>query len=243
MTLYYIIALDWTDKNIFILHHTILYLSLVVSPSWSNNLTSESKIVCDTGLSWMIEGQCHIYYFHQNTNPIHCCECSWIPHPWIAANLLKNCNDHVLTWFFNFLWPSDTIWQHKYESILAQVMACMTAPSHYLNQCSLLISETLWLSPETRFLSSAQATVLFNEFEKYMLSITTILPRGQWIDSIESWIVVAVVKSGSHVVIECHKWLAQGVYKSKLLIWDRGYPAKMALSAMCKPFWQDTVEI
>ena len=36
----------------------------------------------------------------------------------------------------NSLWPSDTIWRHKTRSTLAQVMACcLTAPSHYLNQC------------------------------------------------------------------------------------------------------------
>ena len=40
------------------------------------------------------------------------------------------------------LWPSDTIWRHKYGSTLAQVMACcLTAPSHYLNQCWLIISK------------------------------------------------------------------------------------------------------
>ena len=43
---------------------------------------------------------------------------------------------------FNSLWPSDAIWQHRCGSTLAQVMACcMTAPSHYLNQCWLIISK------------------------------------------------------------------------------------------------------
>ena len=36
----------------------------------------------------------------------------------------------------NSLWSSDAIWQHRSGSPLAQVMACcLTAPSHYLNQC------------------------------------------------------------------------------------------------------------
>ena len=41
-------------------------------------------------------------------------------------------------------------WQRS-ESILAQVMACcLTAPSHYLNQCLLIISHhVLWHSPQT----------------------------------------------------------------------------------------------
>ena len=36
----------------------------------------------------------------------------------------------------NTLWPSDVIWRYRTGSTLAQVMACcLTAPSHYLNQC------------------------------------------------------------------------------------------------------------
>ena len=47
----------------------------------------------------------------------------------------------------NSFWPSDTIWQQRSVSTLAQVMACcLTAPSHYLNQCWLIISEVQWLS-------------------------------------------------------------------------------------------------
>ena len=38
--------------------------------------------------------------------------------------------------YFDSLWPSDTIWRQRSGSTLAQVMACcLTAPSHYLNQC------------------------------------------------------------------------------------------------------------
>ena len=37
----------------------------------------------------------------------------------------------------NSLWPSDAIWWQRSGSTMAQVMACcLTAPSHYLNQCS-----------------------------------------------------------------------------------------------------------
>ena len=42
-------------------------------------------------------------------------------------------------------------------STLAQVMACcLTAPSHYLNQCRLIICEVSWHSPEGNFTGSAQ---------------------------------------------------------------------------------------
>ena len=43
---------------------------------------------------------------------------------------------------FNSLWPSDAIWRQGSGSTLAQVMACcLMAPSHYLNQCWLIICE------------------------------------------------------------------------------------------------------
>ena len=45
--------------------------------------------------------------------------------------------------------PSDTICRHKSGSTLAQVMACcLKSPSHYLNQCWLIISKVLWHSSE-----------------------------------------------------------------------------------------------
>ena len=48
---------------------------------------------------------------------------------------------------FNSLRPSDAIWRHRSGSTLAQVMACcLTAPSHYLNQCWLIISKVEWHS-------------------------------------------------------------------------------------------------
>ena len=42
---------------------------------------------------------------------------------------------------YNSLRPSDTIWRHRSMSTLAQIMVCcLTAPSHYLNQCWLIKS-------------------------------------------------------------------------------------------------------
>ena len=52
----------------------------------------------------------------------------------------------------NTLRPSDTIWWHRIWSTLGQVMACcLTAPSHYLNQCWLIISEVKWPSTKGNF--------------------------------------------------------------------------------------------
>ena len=47
----------------------------------------------------------------------------------------------------NLLWPSDAMWPWRSWPTLGQVMACcLTAPSHYLNQCWLTINEVLWHS-------------------------------------------------------------------------------------------------
>ena len=68
----------------------------------------------------------------------------------------------------NSLWPSDVIWRQGSRSTLAQVMACcLTAPSHYLNQCWLMITEVLWHSPDSNFTENAWDIYHWNEFEIY----------------------------------------------------------------------------
>ena len=78
--------------------------------------------------------------------------------PNFKSNLDQNTNFHSKNAFemlsptccpfclgLNSLWPSDFIWWHRSRSTLAQVMAwCLMAPSHYLNQCWLLISVVKW---------------------------------------------------------------------------------------------------
>ena len=62
----------------------------------------------------------------------------------------------VIKCTINSLWPSDAIWRQRTGSTLAQVMACcLMAPSHYLNQCWLIISEVLRHSPEGNFTGNA----------------------------------------------------------------------------------------
>ena len=69
----------------------------------------------------------------------------------LCAPCISRNYDHI-----NSLWPTDTIWQHRSRSTLAQVMACcLTAPSHYLNQCWLIISKMLRHSPEGNFAGNA----------------------------------------------------------------------------------------
>ena len=66
----------------------------------------------------------------------------------------------------NSLWPSYAMWQHKSVSTMAQTMACcLKTPTHYLNQCWLLINEVLWPSFESNFSVNAHVTILYNEFE------------------------------------------------------------------------------
>ena len=66
----------------------------------------------------------------------------------------------IVVLLFNSLRPSDAIWRHRSGSTLAQVMACcLTAPSHYLNQCWLIISKVLWHSSEGNFIRDTSATI------------------------------------------------------------------------------------
>ena len=53
----------------------------------------------------------------------------------------------ISTLRFNLWWPSDAIWRQRSGPTFAQVMSCcLRAPSHYLNQCWLIISEIQWHS-------------------------------------------------------------------------------------------------
>ena len=66
----------------------------------------------------------------------------------------------------NSLGPSDAIWQQRSGSTLAQVMACcLTAPSHYLNQCWLIISKAEWHSSKGKFTRDNSAINHWNYLE------------------------------------------------------------------------------
>ena len=57
-------------------------------------------------------------------------------------------------------WPSDTVWRQRSGSTLAQVMACcLMAPSQYLNQCWLIISDVQWHSYEDNFTRDASPSI------------------------------------------------------------------------------------
>ena len=77
----------------------------------------------------------------------------------------------------NSLWPSDVIWRQGSNSTLAQVMACcLTAPSHYLNQCWLINSKVQWHSSEDNFTKDASGTITEISFKIPYLKFRSNLP-------------------------------------------------------------------
>ena len=73
---------------------------------------------------------------------IHHCNCEKTNPPMTMK--LMACQPPVVS-VFNPLWSSDAMWWHRSGSTLVQVMACcLMAPSHYLNQCWLLIRKVQW---------------------------------------------------------------------------------------------------
>ena len=59
----------------------------------------------------------------------------------------------IISWTnINSLWPNDAIWGHRSASTLSQVMACcLTAPSHHLDQCWLIIRKIQLHSSDGNF--------------------------------------------------------------------------------------------
>ena len=84
----------------------------------------------------------------------------------------------------NSLWPSDAIWSHT-MLILVLVMACnLTAPSHYLIQYCLFISDAMW------HMSIVMKTVKTRVpwYENWWFNITTLCPRRQWVKNFP-WVI------------------------------------------------------
>ena len=71
----------------------------------------------------------------------------------------------------NSLWPSDGISRHRSGlTVAAEVMArCLTASSHYLNQCWFINHGVLWHGPESKFIGS---TVFKNSIHILIWKIT-----------------------------------------------------------------------
>ena len=80
----------------------------------------------------------------------------------------------TMIWFTVAMW---CIWLHRYASSMGQVIACcLSATSHYLPQCQLMITGVLYHSLEINL-----QVFNINNFEKYTHVIISISPRGQWV--------------------------------------------------------------
>ena len=58
---------------------------------------------------------------------------------------------------------------------------CLTASSHYLNQCCLIIRKVQWYSSEDDSTSNISAINHSNNLEHYLYKIPLKSPRGQWV--------------------------------------------------------------
>ena len=73
----------------------------------------------------------------------------------------------------------NSIWWHKTGSTLVQAMACcLMAPSHYLNQCWLIISDVQWQSPEGNFTEIHQPPTTKFSFKINHLKLHSSLPEA-----------------------------------------------------------------
>ena len=95
-------------------------------------------------------------------------------------NVINALKQNVLDMYthVNSLWHSDAIWQLRSGSTLAQLMVCcLTAPSHYLNQCWLIN----WLRGMHLRASSQEVpkNSICNLNEKFTL-LKYFYPRDKW---------------------------------------------------------------
>ena len=91
-------------------------------------------------------------------------------------------DDNEANMLVNSLWPCDVIWRHWSRLTLAQGMACcLTASSHYLNQCWLIINDILWHSPEGNWTGNAQEIYIWCEFKNCWFNITATSTRPKWV--------------------------------------------------------------
>ena len=84
------------------------------------------------------------------------------------------CNDVVIL-DCNALWSSDAMWRQEYVSTLAHVMSCcLTAPSHYLKLCWLIINGVRW---QASFSQKVFKNWIRNLYDK--ITLFKVLPISQ----------------------------------------------------------------
>ena len=71
---------------------------------------------------------------------------------------------------------------------------CLTAPSHYLNLCWLIISKVLWHLSEGIIMRRSEDTNQKNKIENYIFRITFRSSRGQWVNALQQVLVESLYK-------------------------------------------------
>ena len=113
--------------------------------------------------------------------------CSWYQSPQCIQWLEIITTSPQGQWV-NSLGPSDAISWQRSGSTLAQVMACcLMAPSHYLNQCWLILSKVQWHSSESIFTRATSAIYHWRLRENWLSQISFKSPRGQWVKNPWQW--------------------------------------------------------
>ena len=84
---------------------------------------------------------------------------------------------------FNLLWRSDIIWWHRSGSALVQVMACcLKAPSHYPDQCWLIINEACWHLADGNFTETVLEITHKKVSGNDLFENTAPSPRDLWVE-------------------------------------------------------------
>ena len=91
---------------------------------------------------------------------------------WSPGDMVSNLNVRLLT-SYNSPWLEMPWWHDRTWSALGQVMAfCLMTPSHYPDQCWLIMSEVLCHSHENNLTENAQYMYLWYEFDNNQFMIT-----------------------------------------------------------------------
>ena len=137
----------------------------------------------------------------------------------------------------NSLRPDNAIRQHRSGSTMAQVMACCwTAPSHYLNQHWLVISEVQWQSPEGH-LVIAQPLITKLTWKSFILKVPFKYLRSQWVNSSPPSATYMPQGTGSALVqiMACHLFSTKPLSKPFIVNWNLRNKLQWNLNLYTKP--------
>ena len=119
-------------------------------------------------MHWLLKMPVHHQAWYWLCRTDNLCCCSWFNFIYYRSSQIQD-NIQIMNISFmsfktiqhvNSLGPSDAIWRQRSGSTLVQVMACcLTAPSHYLNQCRLIISKVEWHSSKGEFTRDTSAII------------------------------------------------------------------------------------